>query len=151
MNCIKTGKVYAFDATDSFIGTIDGVQSYFDISMNLLDKANKNKLFNPERPIYTKERDDMPTLYGKDAKVNNSLVADGCEIKGTFENCILFKGVKIEEGAVVKNSILMQDTVIGRNSNINYIIADKNVSVKSEIELSGAANYPVSLSKGTRV
>ena len=45
----------------------------------------------------------------------------------------------------------MQDTVIGRNSNINYIIADKNVSVKSEIELSGAANYPVSLSKGTRV
>ena len=46
--------------------------------MNLLDKANKNKLFNPERPIYTKERDDMPTLYGKDAKVNNSLVADGC-------------------------------------------------------------------------
>ena len=119
--------------------------------MNLLDKANKNKLFNPERPIYTKERDDMPTLYGKDAKVNNSLVADGCEIKGTVENCILFKGVKIEEGAVVKNSILMQDTVIGRNSNINYIIADKNVSVKSEIELSGAANYPVSLSKGTRV
>lgn len=151
MNYIKTGKVYAFDATDSFIGTIDGVQSYFDISMNLLDKANKNKLFNPERPIYTKERDDMPTLYGKDAKVNNSLVADGCEIKGTVENCILFKGVKIEEGAVVKNSILMQDTVIGRNSNINYIIADKNVSVKSEIELSGAANYPVSLSKGTRV
>ena len=151
MNCIKTGKVYAFDVTDSFIGTIDGVQSYFDISMNLLDKANKNKLFNPERPIYTKERDDMPTLYGKDAKVNNSLVADGCEIKGTVENCILFKGVKIEEGAVVKNSILMQDTVIGRNSNINYIIADKNVSVKSEIELSGAANYPVSLSKGTRV
>ena len=151
MNCIKTGKVYAFDATDSFIGTIDGVQSYFDISMNLLDKANKNKLFNPERPIYTKERDDMPTLYGKDAKVNNSLVADGCEIKGTVENCILFKGVKIEEGAVVKNSILMQDTVIGRNSNINYIISDKNVSVKSEIELSGAANYPVSLSKGTRV
>lgn len=151
MNCIKTGKVYAFDATDSFIGTIDGVQSYFDISMNLLDKANKNKLFNPERPIYTKERDDMPTLYGKDAKVNNSLVADGCEIKGTVENCILFKGVKIEEGAVVKNSILMQDTVIGRNSNINYIIADKIVSVKSEIELSGAANYPVSLSKGTKV
>lgn len=81
----------------------------------------------------------------------NEYVADGCEIKGTVENCILFKGVKIEEGAVVKNSILMQDTVIGRNSNINYIIADKNVSVKSEIELSGAANYPVSLSKGTRV
>jgi len=151
MNCIKSGKVYAFDATDCFVGTVDSVQSYYDISMSLLDKDNKNKLFNADRPIYTKERDDMPTLYGTEAKVTNSLVADGCEIKGTVENCIIFKGVKIERDAVVKNSILMQDTVIGEGTKINYIIADKNVNIKSGVELSGAANYPVSLSKDTRI
>lgn len=151
MNCIKTNKVYAYDATADFIGTIDSVQSYYDISMSLLNKENKNKLFASERPIYTKERDDMPTLYGPDAKVTNSLVADGCEIKGTVENCILFKGVEVEAGAVVKNSILMQDTVIGANSKINCIIADKDVSVKANVELSGAPNFPVSLSKGTRI
>lgn len=150
-SCIKTNKVYAYDATDCFVGTIDSVQSYYDISMSLLDRTNKKKLFAAERPIYTKERDDMPTLYGMEAKVTNSLVADGCEIKGTVENCILFKGVKIEEGAVVKNSILMQDTVIGANSKINCIIADKDVSVKAGVELSGAENFPVSLSKGTRI
>ncbi|MGN0531526.1 MAG: glucose-1-phosphate adenylyltransferase subunit GlgD, partial [Eubacterium sp.] len=115
------------------------------------DKANKKKLFAKERPIYTKERDDMPTLFGKDAKVSNSLIADGCEIKGEVENCILFKGVKIEEGAVVTDSILMQDTVVGQNAKVNCIIADKNCSIKSEVELSGAPNYPVSLSKGTRI
>lgn len=151
MPAIKNKKVYAFDATDSFAGTIDSVQSYYDISMSILNKENKNKLFAPERPIYTKERDDMPTLYGMDAKVTNSLVADGCEIKGTVENCILFKGVKVEAGAVVKNAILMQDTVIGENAKINYIIADKNCIIKSGVELSGAANFPVSLSKDTRI
>ena len=151
MNCINSQKAYAYDATDSFVGTIDSVQSYYDISMNLLNKETKNKLFPAERPIYTKERDDMPTLYGTEASVKNSLIADGCEIKGTVENCILFKGVKVETGAVVKNSILMQDTVIGEGTKINYIIADKNVNIKSGIELSGAANFPVSLSKDTRI
>ena len=151
MNCIKSEKAYAYDATDCFVGTIDSVQSYYDISMSLLNKDNKNKLFDNERPIYTKERDDMPTLYGPEAKIKNSLVADGCEIKGTVENCILFKGVKIETGAVVKNSILMQDTVIGEGTKINYIIADKNVNIKSGVELSGAETFPVSLSKDTRI
>ena len=151
MNCIKSGKAYAYDASDCFVGTVDSVQSYYDISMSLLDKDNKNKLFAADRPIYTKERDDMPALYGPESKIKNSLVADGCEVKGTVENCILFKGVKIEEGAVVKNSILMQDTVIGENTKASYIIADKNVNIKSGVELSGAANFPVSLSKDTRI
>lgn len=151
MNCIKNKKVYAFDATSSFVGTIDSVQSYYDLSMSLLDRETKKRLFDPERPIYTKERDDIPTLYGMQAKTSNSLVADGCEIKGTVENSILFKGVKVEAGAVVKNSILMQDTVIGENAKINCIIADKNVNIKSNVEISGAPNFPVSLSKDTRI
>lgn len=151
MNCIKNKKVYAYDATSSFVGTIDSVQSYYDLSMSLLDREIKKKLFDPERPIYTKERDDIPTLYGMQAKTSNSLVADGCEIRGMVENSILFKGVKVEEGAVVKNSILMQDTVIGENAKINCIIADKNVNIKSNVEISGAPNFPVSLSKDTRI
>ncbi len=151
MNCINSGKAYAYDATDCFIGTVDSVQSYYDISMSLLNKDIKHKLFVNDRPIYTKERDDMPTLYGNEAKAKNSLIADGCEINGTVENSILFKGVKVEKGAVVKNSILMQDTVIGENTKVNYIIADKNVNIKSGVELSGAENFPVSLSKDTRI
>ena len=151
MNAINSKRVFAYDATECFIGTIDSIQSYYDISMSLLCKENKNRLFDKDRPIYTKERDDMPTLYGRDAKVSNSLVADGCEIKGTVKNCILFKGVKIEEGAVVTDSILMQGTVIGENAKMNCIIADKDCNIKSGVELSGAPNFPVSLSKDTRI
>ena len=151
LESIKSKKVYSYDATDCFVCTIDSVQSYYDVSMSILDRENKKKLFAKERPIYTKERDDMPTLYGMEADVKNSLVADGCVVKGTVENCILFKGVKIKEGAVVKNSILMQDTVIGENVKINYVIADKDCNIKSDVELSGAANYPVCISKGTKI
>lgn len=149
MSNIKNLKIHAFDATDSFVGTIDSVQSYYDISMSLLEKENRKKLF--ANPVSTKERDDMPTIYGPDSSLKNSLVADGCIIEGEVENCIVFKGVKLGKGAVVKNSILMQDTVIGENAKINHIIADKDVDIKGGAELSGAETFPICLSKNTRI
>ena len=142
-------KIHAYDATDSFVGTIDSIQSYYDISMSLLEKDNRKKLF--AEPISTKERDDMPTIYGLDSKLTNSLVADGCIIEGTVENCIIFKGVKIGRGAVVKDSILMQDTTIGEKAKLTCIIADKDVNVKNGVEISGAKSYPICLSKGTNI
>ena len=147
----KSLKIYAYDATDCFAGTISSVQAYYDVSMKLLDKENRKKLFNSEFPIYTKERDDMPAIYGMESHLTNSLVADGCIIDGTVENSIIFKGAKIGKGAVVKNSILMQDTVVGENATLSYVIADKNVSIKNGVELSGAPTFPVTLSKGTRI
>lgn len=149
MSNIKNLKIHAYDATNCFVGTIDSIQSYYKISMSLLEKENRKKLFSS--PISTKERDDMPTLYGPESATKNSLVADGCIIDGQVENCIIFKGVKVEKGAVVKNSILMQDTVIGENAKVNCVIADKNVRIKSSAELSGANTFPVCLAKNTRV
>ncbi|MCM1115118.1 MAG: glucose-1-phosphate adenylyltransferase subunit GlgD [Clostridium sp.] len=142
-------KIHAFDATDNFVGTIDSIQSYYDISMSVLEKENRQKLFR--HTISTKERDDMPTIYGPDSSLKNSLVADGCIIEGEVENCIIFKGVKIGKDAKVKNSILMQDTTVGDNSKISCIIADKNVSIKDGIELSGAESFPICLTKNTRI
>ncbi len=147
----KSLKIYAYDATDSFVGTISSIQAYYDVSMKLLEKDNRDKLFSKNFPIYTKERDDMPALYGAESQLRNSLVADGCIIEGTVENSIIFKGAKIGKGAVVKNSILMQDTVVGENSSLSYVIADKNVNIKNGVELSGAPTFPVTLSKGTRI
>lgn len=142
-------KIYAFDATESFVGTVDSIQSYYDISMSLLEKGNRKKLF--KHPISTKERDDMPTIYGIDSHLTNSLVADGCIIEGDVENCIIFKGVKIGKGATVKNSILMQDTVIGENAKISCVISDKNVKIKDCVELAGADTFPICLSKNTKI
>lgn len=149
MSNINNLKIHAFDATDSFVGTIDSIQSYYDISMSVLEKENRRKLFR--FPISTKERDDMPTLYGPDSSLKNSLVADGCIIEGKVENCIIFKGVKIGKDTEVKNSILMQDTIIGNKAKISCVIADKDVNIKDGIELAGADTFPICLTKNTRV
>ena len=117
--------------------------------MMLLDKNNRDELFNLERPIYTKLRDDMPTRYGYDAKISDSLIADGCVIEGTVENCILFRGVTVGKGAIVKNSIIMQDTVIGKGCEINYTISDKDVNIEEQRALQGSPHYPVFINKGT--
>lgn len=151
MSNVKSLKIHAYDATDSFVGTISSVQAYYDVSMKLLEKESRAKLFSADFPIYTKERDDMPSLYGAESHLTNSLVADGCIIDGTVENSIIFKGAKIAKGAVVKNSILMQDTVVGENAKLSYVITDKKVSIKNGVELSGAPTFPVTLSKGTRI
>ena len=108
-------------------------------------------LFAAEKPVYTKERDDMPAIYGVCSKASSSLVSDGCIIKGTVENSILFRGAYVAEGAVVKNSIIMQDSYISQNAKVNCAILDKNVVIKPAREISGAETYPIYVGKNITV
>lgn len=140
-------KVFGYEF-DGFARTLDGLQSYYDISMELLKSENRNALFTPERPIYTKGSDDMPAIYGLGSDVRNSFVADGCIIDGEVTNCILFRRVRIAKGAKVSNSIIMQDTFIGENAEINCVITDKSAVIKPQKALCGAENYPIFVGKG---
>ena len=136
---------YPFSGYWRDVGTI---QSYFDANMQLLDPDNCKQLFNRERPIYTKVRDDMPAIYGLGSSVKNSLVANGCIIDGEVENSILFRGVRVEKGAVVKNSILCQGSFVASGSSLNYTVTDKSVAITPNKNLSGAEDYPVYVGKG---
>lgn len=127
--------------------TIDSMATYFNANMSLLNPENCRDLFNLERPVYTKIKDEVPTTYGIVSKVKNSLVASGCIIEGEVENSIIFRGARIEKGAVVKNSIVMQDTYVAQNSVLNCVVADKSVVVTPNKTLSGAENYPVYIGK----
>lgn len=140
-------RIYGFKSK-GFCVTLDSMQSYFNANMMLLNPKNCLELFNSERPIYTKVRDDMPAIYGLGSNVENSLVASGCIIDGEVENSILFRGVRVEKGAVVKNSILCQGSFVASGSNINYTVTDKSVAITPNKTLSGAENYPVYVGKG---
>lgn len=130
---------------------IHSLKSYFDANMKLLDPAVRSAVFNPQNPIYTKIKDEVPAKYGTSAQVSNSLVADGCIIDGTVENSIIFRGVKIARGAVVKNCILMQGTTVNEGCNLNYVISDKDVTVRENRMLMGFETYPIYISKGSVV
>ncbi len=134
-------KVYGYKY-EGYTARITDIESYYNENMKLLDDANLDALFEPS-PIYTKIRDDNPTRYIGDSKVKNTMVADGCVIEGEVENCILFRGVKIGKGAVVKNSIIMQDTTIRDNAQIDYVITDKEVTVSAGRCLKGNSSFPV--------
>lgn len=134
-------KVYGYDYPD-YISRISDVLSYFQENMKLLNDDNLNALF-AHAPIYTHIRDDNPTRYIGRARVKNALVADGCVIEGEVENCILFRGVRIGRGAVVRNSIIMNDTTIMGNADIDYVITDKEVTIGSGKQLKGNTSFPV--------
>ncbi|HHU83608.1 MAG TPA: glucose-1-phosphate adenylyltransferase subunit GlgD [Clostridiales bacterium] len=144
---VKTLNMYGYKLP-GFVRTIDSIQSYYNISMELLDEKNRNCLFNPERPIFTKVHDDSPTTYKTGANVSNSLVADGCIIKGTVENCIISRDVIIEEGAVVKDSVIMQGSIIKENAELHFVITDKDTVISSNRKLMGDKAYPFFIPKG---
>ncbi len=144
-------RIYRYLYEGIFI-QVTSLESYFKNSMKLLENDVRDGLFNvDQRPIFTKLRNSAPTRYAGDAKVKNSFVADGCVIEGTVENSILFRGVRVGKGTVVKNSILMQDTFTGNNVTLNCVITDKNVVIRDERALSGHESMPFFIPKGTMV
>lgn len=143
-------KIYGYEAK-GFVARVSGMESYFAANMALLNSEAREQLFPAERPVFTKVRDEVPAKYGLKAKVENSLVADGCVIEGQLENCIVFRGVHVGRGSVVKNCILMQDAVVGENADLNYVVADKEVVVRSGRTLCGYTTIPIYLQKGMNV
>ena len=135
---------------DGYYARICGLKGYFDENMKLLDDENLDALFTGGQ-IYTKIRDDNPTRYINGCKTKNNLVADGCVIEGDVENCVLFRGVKIAKGAKIRNSVLMQDTVVKAGARLDYVVTDKNVTIEVGQELKGTDTQPFYVAKGHTV
>lgn len=134
-----------------FAAQMRSVKEYYDRSMQLLDPAIRAELFTPERPIRAKGTDRTSTYVGPDGVCVNSLISDGCRIDGTVENSIVFSGVTVEAGAVVRDSVLFQGVSVRRNVNLSYVIADKDVEVLADRTLMGHATYPLVLAKASVV
>ena len=137
---------------EGFCASVNSLESYFNVSMKMLEDDVRADLFaNRDRQIFTKVRNSAPTKYDSAAKVSNSMIADGCTIEGEVENSIIFRGVHVGKGSVVKNCILLQDTYVGDNVNLNCVVADKNVIIKEGRTLSGHETMPFFIDKGATV
>ena len=151
LNNISSLRVYGYEYKGIYL-PITSMEDYYKNNMKLLEPSVREAIFEQENHrIYTKVRDSAPTKFGKESKVVNSFIADGCEIEGTVINSILFRGVKVGKGTVIKDSILMQDTIIGDNVNLECVITDKNVAVRDRNHLAGCKKIPYYLSKNAMV
>jgi len=129
--------------TGSLIGTIRTVKEYFDRSMDLLNLEAREKLWLGADQIHTKIKDNPPTQYTSHAKVSNSLIASGCSISGEVVNSIIFRGVIVEQGCKIENSIILPKCHIHKNAEMDYVILDKSVKVNGENVLKGSLKNPL--------
>lgn len=152
MSLFKAGllavNVYSFEGEILFN---QSVEDYYRNNMALLDADVRKGLFEGDVPIYTKVRDEVPTLYGKNCEVSNCLVADGCRLSGQVENSVIFREVKVDEGATVRDCVVMQGSTVEKGASIQYTILDKDVVVKAGTRLLGSPEHPLIIRKGVTV
>ncbi len=134
-----------------YVARFHSLSGYFAHSMELFDPRVRDSLFDPRYPIKTKDQSNPSTFYGNEAKVSESLIADGCQVLGEVDHCILFRGVTVEKGARLSRCILMQGTHIGAGATLQYAITDKNVTINPGRMLMGHETYPIAIAKNAQV
>lgn len=125
---------YPFKGYWKDVGT---VESLWEANMDLLNKDVDFDIYDKNWKIYSQAHNKPGQVIGETAKIKNSLITEGCVIEGEVENSVLFSGVHIEKGAKVTNSVIMCDTVIGKNSTVDKAIFGRKVVVKDNLEIAG--------------
>jgi glucose-1-phosphate adenylyltransferase len=117
---------YHFDSYWQDVGTI---QSYWEANLALLDDRVELDLYDKDWVIHTRSEERAPARVGATAQVHRSLISHGCVINGTVVNSVLSPGVRVDVGAVVRDSIVMFDSVIRSGAVVDRAILDKEVVV----------------------
>ncbi|RNF39094.1 sugar phosphate nucleotidyltransferase [Planococcus salinus] len=130
---------------------INSKESYFAESMKLLEEPHWRSLFLPDRPVYTKVKDEPPTRYMEGSSVKSALVANGGQLEGIVRNSIISRAVIIQQNARVENCIIMQKCVVEEDCDLSYVIADKDVRIEAGTVLHGTKEKPIVLRKGEHV
>ena len=117
---------YKYEGYWQDVGTI---QSYWEANLALLAERPELDLYDKDWVIHTKSEERAPAWLSTTAQVHNSLISHGCVIAGTVVNSVLSPGVRVDVGAVVRDSIIMFDCVIRAGSVIDRAILDKEVVV----------------------
>lgn len=144
---------YVVHKHNDYVATVSSFLDYYNCSMELASNPSaREALFGKkEAPVFTRVHNSSPTMYKKGAKVENSMLADECVIEGTVINSILFRGVKVEKGAVVKNSVLFHGAHVSKGATLNCIVADKDVYISDNVCLSGNDNMPFYVQKSRKI
>jgi len=108
------------------IGTLD---SYYRANLDLLRPDPPFPLEDPRWPIFTPSTENPPARIGPRARIRSAIITHGTIVNGTVERSVLFPGVVVEEGALIRDSIVMGDSWIGPGATIDQSIIDKRAHV----------------------
>jgi len=132
LNAGEKMMVYRFADYWKDVGTVD---SLWDANLDLLNPKIDLNLSDSNWKIYSRSAGLPPQYVSQEAKVENSLVTDGCEIFGALDYSILFENVTVEEGASVEYSLVMPGAVIKKGAKVQYSIIAENVVVEEDAQV----------------
>ena len=117
---------YPFNGYWKDVGT---VKSLWEANMDLLDERSELNLFDQSWRIYSVNPNQPPQYISADATLTDSLVNEGCIIEGTITRTVVFQGVTIQKGAVLKEAVIMPDAVVGCDCIIERAIVSSGLKV----------------------
>ena len=131
---VEMDRAYAY----SFLGywvDVGTIQAYWETSMALLNENPELDLYDPAWVIHTRSEERPPVKCIPPGELINSMASNGCVIKGTVTNSVLSPGVCVEKGAVVRDSVIMNDTIIRAGAEVRCCILDKEIEVGANAQL----------------
>lgn len=133
---------YEFNGYWKDVGTLS---SYWEANMELISLIPVFNLYEEFWRIYTKSDTLPPQYISENAKIERSIISEGADIYGEVYNSVIGAGVTVEAGAVIRDSIIMQDVVIGKNTKVNRAIIAENVRIGSDVEIGIGGDEPSKL------
>ncbi len=122
----KDVRAHAFPGYWADVGT---VQAYWEANMSLLSEEPALNLYDPDWVVHTRSEERAPAKLGANAQVGGSLISNGCWVEGIVERSVLAPGVRVAEGAVIRDSVILPDTVIESGALIDRCVVDKRVRI----------------------
>jgi glucose-1-phosphate adenylyltransferase len=123
---------YEFSGYWKDVGTIP---SLWEAHMDLLGEEPVFNLYDSTRRVLSRSESRPPHFIGDDAKIANSMITEGCEVHGTVINSVLFGGVYVAPGAVIKDSIIMSDSKVLEGAEVCYSIIDSDTVIGNDVKL----------------
>lgn len=130
---------------------INSLQSYFDVSMAFTKKEGAALLRNPHWPILTITNDSAPTVYGENSEVQSSMIANGCQIDGHVEECVIGRNVVIKKGAVLKRCVILHSAQIGEGVYLENVVVDKKATISKVKKIVSQENVPFYVKKRDKI
>ncbi|OCA91477.1 glucose-1-phosphate adenylyltransferase [Bacillus sp. FJAT-27225] len=121
-------RVFAYPFTGYWkdVGT---VESLWEANMDLLDEKCSLDLFDHGWRIYSVNPNQPPQFISADATIMESLINEGCTIEGDIVHSVIFQGVTVGKGSHIKDSVIMPDAVIGKNTEIERAVVPANMEI----------------------
>lgn len=125
---VDAGRAYEH-RLDGYWRDVGTVESYWAAHRDLLGPGTPIALDDPDWPILTLGVQRSPAWISPSARIEDGLISPGCTVAGRVEDSVLGPGVRVERGAVVRGSIILQDCVVGAGATVEYAILDEGVQI----------------------